>query len=188
MRFLPTSINDVILIEPDIHRDARGFFLESYHSKKYAEGGIRTEFIQDCHSKSVQGTVRGLHAQLQKPQGKLVRATQGEIYDVAVDARPHSPTFGRWMGEKLSGENFRQLFVPPGFLHGFCVLSPWAEVEYKCSGLYDPADEIGVFWGDPELKIQWPVSNASLSEKDKKLPSFKEMKAKFEAYRSLPLH
>jgi len=184
MRFLPTKLSGLVLIEPEVRRDSRGFFLEFYHAHKFTEAGIPVTFVQDNHSRSVQGTLRGLHAQLNHPQGKLVRAIQGEIFDVVVDARPHSPTFGQWEGIALSSENFRLLYVPAGFLHGFCVLSPTVEVEYKCSDFYDPADEVGVHWNDPKLKIQWPVSSPILSAKDAALPTFDEMKAKFELYRS----
>ena len=166
MRFVPTALPDVILVEPDVYKDDRGFFLETYHERKYAEGGIAGPFVQDNHSRSVQGTLRGLHAQIRRPQGKLVRAVEGEMFDVAVDIRPGSPTFGRWVGVRLSGENFRQLYVPPGFAHGFCVLSPFAQVEYKCTDLYDPADEIGIAWNDPALGIAWPIMDPILSTRD----------------------
>ena len=123
MKFLPRTIPEVILVEPEVFGDSRGFFLETYHQRKFQEGGLPGDFVQDNYSYSVRGTLRGLHAQLRKPQGKLVRAVQGEIFDVAVDIRPHSSTFGHWVSEILSGENLRQLYVPPGFAHGFCVLS-----------------------------------------------------------------
>ena len=159
MRFVPTAIPDVILVEPDVYKDDRGFFLETYHEKKYAAGGIPGPFVQDNHSRSVQGTLRGLHAQIRHPQGKLVRAVEGEMFDVAVDIRRQSPTFGRWVGVRLSGENFRQLYVPPGFAHGFCVVSAQVHVEYKCTAFYDPADEISIAWDDPEIGIQWPMKD-----------------------------
>lgn len=183
MRFLKTSLTDVILIEPDVYRDQRGSFFEAYHSKKYSEFGISATFVQDNYSQSVRGTLRGLHAQLRRPQGKLVRVVQGEIFDVAVDARPDSSTFGKWMGERLSEENSRQMYIPPGFLHGFCVLSGSALVEYKCTVYYDSSDEIGVVWNDPTLHISWPLSGPTLSERDQAFPAFAEMKAKFEHYR-----
>ena len=138
MKAIPTELPGVVVIEPAVHRDPRGFFLETYHQRKYAELGIPGPLVQDNHSNSVQGTLRGLHAQLQRPQGKLVRAVHGEMFDVAVDIRRGSPTFGRWVGAVLSGENFRQLWIPPGFAHGFCVLSERVDVEYKCSDFYDP--------------------------------------------------
>jgi dTDP-4-dehydrorhamnose 3,5-epimerase len=173
-----------LLVEPDVHKDARGFFLESYHSNKYAEAGLNVKFVQDNHSRSAQGILRGLHSQLHKPQGKLVRVVQGEIFDVAVDARPGSPTFGEWVGQVLSAENFLQLYVPQGFFHGFCVLSPLADLEYKCTDFYDPEDEIGIRWDDPDLKIQWPVTQPILSERDKRLPALQEIRASLEAYRT----
>ena len=166
MRFLPTELPGVVIIEPDVHQDARGFFLETFHEKKYADGGIRGPFVQDNHSHSAQGTLRGLHAQLRRPQGKLVRAVAGEMFDVAVDIRRGSPAFGRWVGVTLTGENFRQLYIPPGFAHGFCVLSDEVDVEYKCTDFYDPKDEISVLWSDPTIGIAWPVAAPSLSKRD----------------------
>lgn len=183
MRLTPTRIKDVVLVEPDVYKDARGFFLESYHFQKYSETGLKARFVQDNHSRSSQGTLRGLHAQLRKPQGKLIRVVQGEVFDVAVDARPGSPSFGQWVGESLSADNFRQLYIPPGFFHGFCVTGAYAEVEYKCTDFYDASDEIGVRWDDPDLKIQWPLTHPVLSEKDKKLPAFREITASLEPYR-----
>lgn len=175
MVFKPTAIPDVLLVEPEVHRDARGFFLESYREDRFRAGGVELRFVQDNHSLSERGALRGLHAQRRKPQGKLVRAVEGEIYDVAVDVRRGSPTFGKWVAERLSAENFRQLYVPPGFLHGFCVLSPRAQVEYKCTDFYDPADEYGVIFNDPDLKIDWPVTDPILSPKDRALPRFAEL-------------
>ncbi len=137
MKFIATDLPGVTLIEPDVYRDARGFFLETWHQQKYAEAGIAGPFVQDNHSHSTRGTLRGLHAQRRRPQGKLVRAVAGEMFDVAVDIRPGSPTFARWVGFVLSGENFRQLWIPPGFAHGFCVLSERVHVEYKCTDFYD---------------------------------------------------
>lgn len=166
MRFLATDLPGVILVEPDVFRDARGFFLETYQAEKYRAGGIAEAFVQDNHSRSGEGTLRGLHAQLERPQGKLVRAIEGEIFDVAVDIRRGSPTFGRWVGYTLSADDFRQLYVPPGFAHGFCVLSPLAQVEYKCTDLYNPRDEISLAWNDPEIGIAWPVAQPLLSTRD----------------------
>src|SRR5207245_1833114 len=131
LKFLQTELPGVVIVEPDVFRDARGFFLETFHAARYRQGGIPYDFVQDNHSRSVRGTLRGLHAQRTRLQGKLVRAVRGEIFDVAVDIRPGSATFGKWVGGRLSEENFRQIFVPPGFAHGFCVLSEVAEVEYK---------------------------------------------------------
>jgi dTDP-4-dehydrorhamnose 3,5-epimerase len=168
VRVVPTAIPDVLVVEPVVHADGRGFFVETYHADRYREHGIAGPFVQDNQSKSVAGTLRGLHLQLQRPQGKLVRVIEGEIFDVAVDVRRGSPTFGRWVGETLSAENFKQMFVPPGFAHGFCVVSPIAQVEYKCTDLYDPASEIGVAWNDPAIGITWPVTQPLLSPRDSK--------------------
>jgi dTDP-4-dehydrorhamnose 3,5-epimerase len=175
VRFTPTEIPDVILVEPDVHRDARGFFLETYHREKYAAGGIDATFVQDNHSRSVRGTLRGLHAQLGKPQGKLIRVVEGEIHDVAVDIRRGSPTFGRSVGMRLGGEDFRQLWIPPGFAHGFCVVSENAHVEYKCTELYDPAAEISILWNDPDLGIDWPVRDPVVSAKDGRAPRLRDV-------------
>jgi dTDP-4-dehydrorhamnose 3,5-epimerase len=184
MKFTPTELADVILVEPDVHRDSRGFFLETYHASKYREGGISLDFVQDNQSySSSRGTVRGLHAQLLHPQGKLVYAISGEIWDVAVDLRPGSPTFKRWVARTLSGENRHQLYVPPGFVHGFAVLSDAALVQYKCTDLYRPADEIAVRWDDPELAIAWPVEDAQLNDKDRRAPHLAEIVQRFEAWR-----
>src|SRR5262245_58450793 len=139
MRVVPTDLPEVLIIEPTVHRDVRGFFLESYHASRYREVGIADEFVQDNHSRSGARTVRGLHGQYDRPQGKLMRCTRGAVWDVAVDARRGSPRFGRWAAAELSGDNFRQLWIPPGFLHGFCVLGEEAEIEYKCTAFYDPA-------------------------------------------------
>jgi dTDP-4-dehydrorhamnose 3,5-epimerase len=178
VRFVPTDLPDVILVEPDVHRDQRGFFLETYHQRKYAEGGIAGSFVQDNHSRSVKGTLRGLHAQRQYPQGKLVRAVEGEMFDVAVDIRPASATFGRWVGVRLSGENLRQLYIPPGFAHGFCVLSDIVHVEYKCTDFYRPEDEIGVAWNDPDIGIAWPIAEPVISAKDRGLPRLRDLRGR----------
>jgi dTDP-4-dehydrorhamnose 3,5-epimerase len=174
MRFAPTAIAEVIVVEPDVFRDARGFFLETYHERKYRDGGIEPRFVQDNHSRSLLGTLRGLHAQRTRPQGKLVRVLSGEIFDVAVDIRPRSPTFRRWVGERLSADDHRQLYVPPGFAHGFCVLSDAAEVAYKCTDFYDAADEITILWSDPEIGIVWPVREPLLSERDRNAPPLRQ--------------
>ena len=174
MKFLETELPGVLIVEPDVFRDARGFFLETFHASRYRDGGIPYDFVQDNHSKSIRGTLRGLHAQRRRPQGKLVRAAQGEIFDVAVDIRPSSATFGKWVGASLSGENFRQMFIPPGFAHGFCVLSGSAEVEYKCTDFYDRADEIGVRWDS--AGIEWPIQDPLLSPKDAALPTLLELR------------
>jgi len=184
MRVVPTALSDVLLIEPAVHRDARGFFLESYHAEKYREAGIVAPFVQDNHSRSGAGTLRGLHAQLgRRPQGKLIRTLQGVIFDVAVDVRRGSPTFRRWVGVELSADDFRQLWVPPGFLHGFCVLGESAEVAYKCTEPWSPADEISVRWDDPELGIEWPLPNPILSAKDAAAPPLAEVLDRLPTYR-----
>lgn len=170
MRFSETDLPGVVLVEPTVHRDERGFFLETYHRAKYTDGGIDAAFVQDNHSRSEKGILRGLHAQGRRPQGKLVRAVEGAIFDVAVDIRRGSPTYAKWVGVVLSADNFHQLWVPPGFAHGFCVLTDSAQVEYKCTELYDPADEIAVAWDDPEIAIAWPVEDPTLSPKDAAAP------------------
>jgi len=175
LRFLPTAIESVIIVEPDVYKDALGFFFETFHADKYAAAGIHGPFVQDNQSRSVGGTVRGLHLQLQQPQGKLIRVIEGEVFDVAVDVRRGSPTFGRWVGATLSAENFRQCYVPPGFAHGLAVLSPVAQVEYKCTELYNPASELGIAWNDPALAIEWPVDDPILSERDRRHPHLAEV-------------
>jgi dTDP-4-dehydrorhamnose 3,5-epimerase len=167
---IQTSIPEVFLIKPRIFRDARGFFLETYHAAKLSQFGIRDHFVQDNQSKSQKNTLRGLHYQLHHPQAKLCRVVQGEVLDVAVDIRRGSPTFGKWTSAVLSGENMHQIYVPAGFAHGFVVLSDEAEFLYKCSDFYDPEDERGVFWDDPDLRIDWHVSDPILSEKDARNP------------------
>ncbi|WP_299024436.1 dTDP-4-dehydrorhamnose 3,5-epimerase [uncultured Thermanaerothrix sp.] len=169
MRFLPTSIPDVILIEPQVFSDSRGFFMEVFQARKFAEAGLPVHFVQDNHSGSHRGILRGLHYQIQNPQGKLVRAIFGAIFDVAVDLRRSSPTFGRWVGVILSAENHLQLWIPPGFAHGFYVLSEWAEVHYKTTDFYNPRGERTLRWDDPQIGIEWPLVNHQpplLSEKD----------------------
>jgi len=166
MNFLPTALPGVIIVEPRVFRDDRGFFLETHHQKKFAEGGISVSFVQDNHSRSSQGTLRGLHLQRTKAQGKLVRAIAGEIYDVAVDVRRGSPTFAKWIGVVLSAENFKQIYVPPGFAHGFLVRSESAEVEYKCTDFYAPDDELTIIWNDTAIGIDWPSTSPLLSPKD----------------------
>ena len=168
LRFAPTDVPGVIVIEPEVFRDARGFFLETFHAEKYAAAGIPTLFVQDNHSSSVRNTLRGLHLQWHKPQGKLVRVIRGEIWDVAVDVRRDSTAYGRWAAASLSADNFRQFYVPPGCAHGFCVLSDVAEVQYKCTELYDPADEVGIAYNDPALAIPWPVTEPILSARDQR--------------------
>ena len=182
MKVLATDLPGVLLIEPDVYRDPRGFFLETYHQMKYAEAGIPGPLVQDNHSFSLRSTLRGLHAQGRRPQGKLVRAVEGEMFDVAVDIRRGSPTFGRWVGFVLSGENFRQLWIPAGFAHGFCVLSERVHVEYKCSDYYDPGHEIGIAWNDPQVGIRWPIERPVLSAKDAAAPRLAEILDRLPAY------
>ena len=166
MRIHDTRLKGVWLIEPDVFEDRRGFFLETYHQRKYAEAGIAGPFVQDNWSHSVRGTLRGLHYQRLHGQGKLVFAVEGEVFDVAVDIRHGSETFGQWYGVELSAANKRQLYIPPGFAHGFCVLSETASFVYKCTEFYVPADEGGVLWNDPQITISWPIREPLLSAKD----------------------
>lgn len=175
MRFLPTDLPGVVIVEPVVHRDPRGFFLESYHRGKFAAGGIDVEFVQDNHSKSAGGILRGLHAQVKKPQGKLLRVVEGAIFDVAVDIRPWSATYRRWVGVELSADSFRQLYIPPGFAHGFCVLGDGTQVVYKCTELYDATDEVAIAWNDPDLGIAWPIQQPSLSARDAAAPTLREL-------------
>lgn len=174
VRFEKTSLEGVLLCVPEVFLDARGFFLESYHAAKYMDGGVRSVFVQDNRSRSSRGVLRGLHYQLHKPQSKLVSCIRGEIFDVAVDIRRGSPTFGQWTGAVLSEENNHQYFIPGGFAHGFCVLSETAEILYKCSEFYDPRDDRGVRWNDPDLKISWPAAEPVLSGKDAVQPFLKD--------------
>jgi dTDP-4-dehydrorhamnose 3,5-epimerase len=169
MEFLRTSIPEVVLIQPQVFGDGRGFFLETYRAEKFAQAGIPTGFLQDNHSGSRQGILRGLHYQIRQPQGMLVRVIAGEIYDVAVDLRRGSATFGRWVGQVLSAENKLQIWIPAGFAHGFYVISEWAEVVYKATDYYAPLWERTLLWNDPDLGIDWPLKNGVspvLSEKD----------------------
>ena len=174
MQLLPTGHPELLLIEPDVHRDARGFFLESYHASRYADLGIPDVFVQDNHSRSGRAVLRGLHFQLDHPQGKLIRVVSGRVFDVAVDIRRGSPYFGRWFCAELSGENQLQLYIPPGFAHGFCVLSEQADFLYKCTDYYVPGDEYGIAWNDPALAIAWPEMDYLLSDKDKDYPVLAE--------------
>jgi dTDP-4-dehydrorhamnose 3,5-epimerase len=167
MKVIETALPGVLIIEPKVHGDARGFFVETWHARRYAEHGLPSHFVQDNHSRSSRGVLRGLHYQLQQPQGKLVRVTQGEVFDVVVDIRRGSPTFGQWAGVRLSGENHRQFYVPPGFAHGFCTLSETADFLYKCTDYYHPQSERGVLWNDPDIGIEWPELDVRLSDKDR---------------------
>ena len=162
MKFIPTEIPDVIVIEPRVFGDARGFFMETYQAKIFAEAGIQANFVQDNHSGSQKGTLRGLHYQIRQPQGKLFRVISGEVFDVAVDIRRSSPTFGKWVGKSLSAENKRMIWVPEGFAHGFFVVSQWAEITYKVTDFYAPGWERTVMWDDPQLAIPWPLVDGQL--------------------------
>lgn len=175
MKIIKTKLKDCIIIEPEIFGDDRGFFMETYQIERYKLAGITANFVQDNRSRSSHNVLRGLHFQKNKPQGKLVTVTHGEVFDVAVDLRSDSPTFGQYESIVLSGDNKLQFYIPPGFAHGFCVLSESADFQYKCTDYYDSNDEGGIIWNDTTINISWPVRNPILSEKDKILPSFKEI-------------
>jgi len=168
MNILPTDLPGVVIVEPRVFGDARGFFLEVFQQTRFREAGLDVTFVQDNHSRSRCGTLRGLHYQIEHPQGKLVRVIRGEAFDVAVDLRRGSPMFGRWTGVKLSDTNHRQIYVPPGFAHGFCVLSEEADILYKCTDFYYPEHERTILWNDPRLAIEWPIDEPLLSEKDQR--------------------
>jgi dTDP-4-dehydrorhamnose 3,5-epimerase len=175
MKVTRTRIADVLLIEPEVFGDERGFFIEVWQRRRFAEHRIDCDFVQDNHSRSVRGTLRGLHYQLRRPQGKLMRVTAGEVFDVAVDLRRSSPTFRQWVGQYLSADNRHMLWIPPGFAHGFYVVSDAAECLYKCTDYYAPEDELGIRWNDAELGIEWPLRGPPLlSDKDRQAPSFAE--------------
>jgi dTDP-4-dehydrorhamnose 3,5-epimerase len=175
MRILETALPGVVIVEPRVHGDARGFFVETYRADRYGAAGLPVTFVQDNHSRSVRNALRGLHWQWRRPQGKLIRVIEGAIYDVAVDLHPDSPTFGHWVGVELTASSFRQMYVPPHMAHGFCVLSEAAQVEYKCTDYYDPEDEGGLIWDDPDVGIAWPVKAPLLSAKDAHHPRFVEL-------------
>ena len=170
MKILPSSLPEILIIEPSVFQDERGFFMETYQQRRYTEAGIESIFVQDNLSRSVHGTLRGLHYQVKHAQAKLIQVIEGTIFDVALDIRRGSPYFGQWTSVHLSDENKRQLFLPEGFAHGFCVLSESAQVVYKCTDFYAAEDEGGVLWSDPTLAIAWPISEPLLSEKDSQLP------------------
>lgn len=182
MKFRPTELPEVVHIEPDVFRDARGFFLETWHERKYREGGVPGPFVQDNFSRSQGGALRGLHAQLDPAQGKLIHVVRGEIYDVAVDLRVGSPRFARHVGVRLTGESQHQLWIPPGFAHGFCVLSDEADVEYKCTAPYNPQGEIAVAWDDPRIGVPWPTREPVLSARDAAAPPLAELEARLPRY------
>ncbi|GJQ58399.1 MAG: dTDP-4-dehydrorhamnose 3,5-epimerase [Candidatus Scalindua sp. AMX11] len=175
LKIQETSLPGVLLIEPKVFKDSRGFFMETFHKGKYEEGGIDQDFVQDNYSHSSSGTLRGLHYQLKHPQGKLVYVITGEIFDVAVDIRYGSPTFGQWGGFTLSSENRRQVYIPEGFAHGFCVLSESADVLYKCTDVYKPDDEYGIMWSDQTMSIEWPVIKPNVSDKDRQYSELREI-------------
>ena len=167
MKIIETSIEGVLLIEPNIYRDNRGFFLETYSENEYFEQGIKIKFVQDNLSSSKKNTLRGLHYQLKNPQGKLVRVSRGTVFDVALDIRKGSSSFGKYFSTILDDQKFHQLYMPPGIAHGFCVISNFADFEYKCTDFYSPENERGVLWNDPELAINWPIINPIVSTRDK---------------------
>lgn len=177
MRIEQTSLPGVLLIEPTVFNDERGFFLEGFNEQRFAEHGLPTSFRQDNHSRSTRGVLRGLHYQVRRPQGKLVTVIRGSVFDVAADVRNGSPTFGQWCGMTLNGEEPRYLWIPPGFAHGLCVLSDVADVIYKCTELYSPNDEQGIRWDDPSLGIDWPIDSPVLSAKDQNLPTLLNRRA-----------
>jgi dTDP-4-dehydrorhamnose 3,5-epimerase len=174
-RRLLTKLDDVVLLEPEVHGDARGFMVETFRRDTWAELGIEVEFVQHNHSRSARGTLRGLHFQTEPGQAKLVRCPRGRIFDVAVDLRRDSPTYGQWEGYELDDETHRQLFIPVGFGHGFAVLSDEADVTYLLSSAYDPATEAGIAWDDPDVGVAWPVEDPLLSERDKAAPKLSEV-------------
>lgn len=176
MKVSTTPLEGVLIVEPKVFGDHRGFFLETYNADRYREAGLNVTFVQDNHSKSTKNILRGLHYQVTRPQAKLVWVVAGSIYDVAVDIRPDSPNYGKWFGMTLNAETKQQLYVPAGFAHGFAVTSETAEVYYKCTDFYDPKDEGGVIWNDPDLKIDWPLTDPVLSGKDAALPQLKNAK------------
>ena len=178
MNVIKTKIKDLLIIEPKVFGDDRGFFYETFQAERYKAAGIDADFVQDNRSRSSQGVLRGLHFQKTKPQGKLVTVTDGEVFDVAVDLRPGSETFGQHEAIILTGQNKLQFYVPPGFAHGFCVLSDTADFQYKCTDYYDPSDESGLLWNDPSLQIQWPLSKPLLSDKDMIQPTLDAIKDK----------
>lgn len=174
MNVTETVLPGVLILDPTVHGDHRGFFLESYRRDAFSELGIDYEFVQDNHSRSQLGVLRGLHFQISQPQGKLVRVTSGSVYDVAVDINPESATYGQYAGVELSEDNHRLFWVPPGYAHGFVVTSESADFQYKCTDYYNPGDEGGILWNDPDVGIDWPLGEPTLSEKDGILPTLSE--------------
>ena len=177
MNVVKTKLQDCVIIEPKVFEDERGFFLETFQAERYSElVKINLPFVQDNHSRTSRGVLRGLHFQKTKPQGKLVRVVRGKVYDVAVDIRQNSPTFGQWEAVILSEDNKTQLWIPPEFAHGFVVLSDTADFEYKCTDYYDPSDEGSILWNDPDLDIPWPIKHPKLSDKDTSAPKLVDLK------------
>ena len=188
MKVIETVLPGVLILEPKVHGDSRGFFQETWRADSYNNIGI-PEFVQDNHSRSVRGVLRGLHAQRLQPQGKLVRVSRGAVFDVAADINPTSPTFGKHVAVELSDSNHRQLYIPPGYAHGFCVLSEDADFLYKCTEYYQPGDEIGVLWNDKDIAIAWPMAEPQLSDKDKNLPTLRELAAQLKQHPAhFPVH
>ncbi|EOZ8460466.1 dTDP-4-dehydrorhamnose 3,5-epimerase [Enterobacter asburiae] len=176
MNIIKTKLDGLLIIEPKVFGNERGFFYETYHEQRYKNAGIKESFVQDNRSRSTGNVLRGLHFQKRKPQGKLVTVTAGTVFDVAVDLREDSPTFGQYESIILSGDNRLQFYIPPGFAHGFCVLSDIADFQYKCTDFYDPTDEGGIIWNDNSININWPISEPNLSLKDKELPSLEDVR------------
>lgn len=177
MNVIETKLRGVLIFEPKVFGDHRGFFKETFHAEHYAEAGVNMPFVQDNHSRSQKGVLRGLHLQKTRPQGKLVSCPRGVVYDVAVDVNPESATFGQYVGVELTEDNHRQLWIPPGYAHGFCVLSDVADFQYKCTERYFPEDEGGLIWNDAEVGIDWPVKDPALSNKDQILPTLAQIRA-----------
>ena len=175
MKVLETILPGVLIIEPKVFADARGFVLETYQAERYRQLGIAHTFVQDNHSRSARGVLRGLHFQRSRPQGKLVSVSRGSVYDVAVDINPASPTCGQFVAVELNDENHRQLWIPPGYAHGFCVLSDIADFQYKCTDYYIPEDEGGLLWNDPQVNIPWPIEQPLLSAKDQRNPTLAQL-------------
>lgn len=175
MKVTETKLPGVVIIEPQLHGDERGYFMETFQTERYrSEAGIELPFVQDNESRSARGVLRGLHFQVNKPQGKLVRVTLGEVFDVAVDINPESPTFSQWVGLLLNDQNHRQLWIPPGYAHGFIVTSETADFSYKCTAYYDPDDESGIAWNDKDIAISWPIASPLVSAKDQLLPRIRQ--------------
>ncbi|OHB44720.1 MAG: dTDP-4-dehydrorhamnose 3,5-epimerase [Planctomycetes bacterium GWC2_49_10] len=175
MKITPTPLNGLLVIEPRCFQDERGFFLETYQEARYREAGITDEFVQDNQSRSIKGVLRGMHFQVQRPQAQIVTVMRGRIFDVGVDLRPTSPTFGQWYGVELSDSGPRQIYMAPGFAHGFCVLSDWADLHYKVSCNYDAHDEGGLLWNDPDVGIQWPLTHPTVTRRDANYPQIKNL-------------